>query len=152
MGRPAERAEVAPGTTWVTRKGIKVDRIASAWLVQRFIDPKARFKFVVGQGYRHEPGELRFDMFEAEYTHEGDRCTFEVLLERFGLDDPALHAVGEVVHDIDLKDSKFGRQEAPGLERLLAGLTATTPDDEARLAQGSILFASLYQAFKKEKS
>ena len=64
----------------MTRQGVHVDRIASAWLIRRFIDPEARFKFVPAKGYAPQPGELRFDMFEAEFTHEGDRCTFEVLL------------------------------------------------------------------------
>src|SRR5471032_3668814 len=63
---------------WVTRQGVQVDRIASAWLIRRFIDPGARFKFVPGPGYAPQPGELRFDMFEGEFTHRGDRCTFEV--------------------------------------------------------------------------
>ena len=75
------------GRTWVTRKGVHVDRIASAWLIRRFIDPQARFRFVPAKGYVPETGELRFDMFEAEFTHEGDRCTFEVLLDRAGLND-----------------------------------------------------------------
>jgi len=68
------------GRVWVTRKGVHVDRMASAWLIRRFIDPGARFKFVPAKGYKPEKGELRFDMFEAEFTHEGDRCTFEVLI------------------------------------------------------------------------
>src|SRR5205085_7267019 len=72
---------------WVTREGVYADRIASAWLIRRFIDPEARFKFVAGKGYRPQAGELRFDMFEAEFTHEGDKCTFEVLVERVGLKD-----------------------------------------------------------------
>lgn len=135
------------GRTWVTRVGIKVDRIASAWLIEEFIDRQARFKFVPGKGYRPADGELRFDMFEAEYTHEGDRCTFEVLLQRFGLDDPALHELAQVVHDIDLKDGKFGRAEAAGLDRLISGLAAATADDQVRLVQGRQLFASLYAAF-----
>ena len=145
-------AEVVKGKTWVTRKGIKVDRIASAWLIRRFIDEGALFKFVPGQGYKPKSDELRFDMFEAEYTHEGDRCTFEVLLRRFGLDDPALHQLAEVVHDIDLKDAKFGRQEALGLEHLIGGLTATTEDDEVRLAQGSLFFANLFEYFRRNKT
>src|SRR2546430_4509109 len=65
------------GRTWVTRQGVHVDRIASAWLIRRFIDPEAQFKFVSGKGYRPSEGELRFDMFQAEFTHEGDKCTFE---------------------------------------------------------------------------
>src|SRR5262245_2966748 len=67
---------VEPGRTWVTRQGIHVDRMASAWLIKMFIDPQARFRFVPARGYRPAPGELRFDMYEAEYSHEGDRCTF----------------------------------------------------------------------------
>jgi len=143
------RQHIAPGRTWVTRKGIKVDRIASAWLVRNFIDKQASFKFVPGQGYAPSPGELRFDMFEAEYTHEGDRCTFEVLVQRFGLDDAALHQVAEIIHDIDLKDGKYGRPETAGIDRLLAGLCAANPDDDARLTQGASIFAGLYQSFKR---
>src|SRR5687768_5109112 len=88
--------------TWVTRAGIFVDRMASAWLIRRFIDPEARFRFVRAGDELTTPGELRFDMFGGEFTHEDDRCTFETLLERFSLDDVALRAVAEVVHDIDL--------------------------------------------------
>ncbi len=134
------------GRTWVTRTGIKVDRMASAWLVRRFIDPGARFKFVPAKGYRPEQGELRFDMFEAEFTHEGDLCTFEVLVRRFGLADAALGAIAEIVHDIDVKDAKYGREEAPGIARLVAGIAAAHPDDEDRLARGSALFDDLYAA------
>ncbi|HET9552669.1 MAG TPA: chromate resistance protein ChrB domain-containing protein [Anaeromyxobacteraceae bacterium] len=136
------------GRTWVTRTGIKVDRMASAWLIRRFIDPKARFKFVPAKDYRPAPRELRFDMFEAEFTHEGDRCTFEVLVERFGLGgDARLRAVAEIVHDIDLKDGKFGREEAAGVGQLVSGIAAAHPDDdEARLARGTALFEDLYAA------
>lgn len=102
-------ADTYRGRTWVTRKGVHVDRMASAWLIRRFIDPQARFKYVPSRGYEPEPGELRFDMFDAEFTHKGDRCTFEVLLDRTGLEDAALRAISEVVHDVDLKDAKFGR-------------------------------------------
>src|SRR5439155_14472053 len=109
------------GRTWVTRKGIHVDRMASAWLIRRFIDPDARFKFVVARGYQPEAGEVRFDMFEAEYTHKGDRCTFEVLVEGFCLRDSALLPIAQIVHDIDLKDSKFELQETAGIDHLVAG-------------------------------
>ena len=132
------------GRTWVTRTGIKVDRMASAWLIRRFIDPEARFKFVPAKGYRPEEGELRFDMFEAEFTHEGDLCTFEVLVRRFGLSDPALRAIAEIVHDIDVKDARYGREEAPGIGQLVAGIAAAHPDDETRLARGAALFDDLH--------
>ena len=150
--RPAGsmRADEVRGRTWVTRKGIHVDRIASAWLVRRFIDPDARFKFVASSGYVPEPGELRFDMFEAEFTHEGDRCTFEVLVDRFGLDDAGLRAVGEIIHDIDLKDEKFGRLEKPGVARLVTGIALTQKDDEARLSRGAALFDDLYESFNRK--
>jgi hypothetical protein len=105
------------GRTWVTRTGVHVDRIASAWLIRRFIDRDATFKFVPAKGYAPEPGEVRFDMFEAEFSHEGDLCTFEVLCARFALAEPGLAAVAELVHDIDVKDGKFGRPETAGTRR-----------------------------------
>lgn len=134
------------GRTWVTRSGIKVDRMASAWLVRRFIDPAATFKFVPAKAYQPAPGELRFDMSEAEFTHEGELCTFEVLVQRFALTDPALRVVAEIVHDLDLKDARYGREEAPGIGQLVAGIVAAHADDEARLARGAALFDDLYAA------
>jgi hypothetical protein len=158
LGRPAEKAEATTpkresyrGRTWVTRKGIFVDRIASAWLIRRFIDPQAKLKFVAGKGYQPSPGELRFDMFDAEFTHVGDACTFEVLLEHMGIDDAALHAIGEVVHDIDLKDEKFGRPQAAGVETLLAGVALRAKDDEERLARGSAILDDLYEVFRRKR-
>lgn len=140
------------GRLWVTRRGIHVDRMASAWLIRGFVDRSASFKFVAGRGYMPEPGELRFDMFEAEYTHEGDRCTFEVMLSRFDLaGDGALVAIAEVVHDIDLRDGKFARPETAGVERLVTGIAAGLDDDEARLAAAAILFQGLYDGFKRRK-
>jgi hypothetical protein len=133
------------GRTWVTREGVFVDRIASAWLIKRFIDPEATFKFVPGKSYRPRPGELRFDMYQAEYTHDGDRCTFETLLERFGLgNDAALQAIAEIVHDIDLKDEKFGRAEAAGVAVVLAGIARANPSDADRLGHGGAIFEGLY--------
>jgi len=131
------------GRTWVTRTGIHVDRIASAWLIRRSIDPEATFKYVPPKGYLPLEGELRFDMFDAEYSHEGDRCTFETLLRRFELDEPGLAAVAEIIHDIDLKESKFGRPETAGVAACVAGLCRAHRDDDERLRLGSELFESL---------
>jgi hypothetical protein len=139
------------GRTWVTRQGVYVDRIASAWLIRRFIDPEARFKFVAGKGYRPGEGELRFDMFEAEFTHEGDKCTFEVLLERGALKEPALRAIAEIIHDIDLKDDKFGRTEVAGIRTLIEGISVATKDDTERIARGADVFNNLYEYFKKKR-
>jgi len=133
---------------WVTREHVQIDRIASAWLIRRFIDPKARFKFVPGRSYTPRQGEVRFDMFEGEYTHEGDRCTFEVLVARAGLNDPALGAIGEIIHDIDLKDGKYGREETAGIRTVIAGIAAAHRDDEQRLARGAAVLDDLYESFK----
>ena len=145
------QAEEFRGRMWVTRKGIHVDRMGSAWLIRRFIDPGARFKFVPAKGYQSEPAELRFDMYEAEFTHEGDRCTFEVLLERFTLKDPALKPIAEIVHDIDLKDTKFAREETIGIDRLIAGIAMGHKDDDGRLARASAMFDDLYEYFKRKQ-
>ena len=145
--RPAIHRDEVQGRTWVTRVGIKVDRMASAWLIRTFIDPKARFKFVPAKGYQPSPRELRFDMFDAEFTHEGDLCTFEVLIQRFGLDDPGLRHLAEIVHDIDVKDARYGRSEAAGIGQLVAGIAAAHPDDEERLARGAALFGDLYAVY-----
>ncbi len=147
----ASNLDALKGRTWVTRQDVHVDRIASAWLIRRFVDPDARFKFVAAKGYQPNPGELRFDMFEAEFTHEGDRCTFEVLLAHIGLNDPALGAIAEIVHDIDLKDEKFGREETPGIGSLIVGLTKTHKEDEQRFVRGSALFDDLYESFRKKR-
>jgi hypothetical protein len=157
--RPAAGAEPAArwapadvrGRTWVTRTGVQVDRIASAWLIRRFIDPDARFKFVPGHGYAPAKGELRFDMFEAEFTHEGELCTLEVIRRAFGLRDPALRHIGEIVHDVDLKDGRFARPEAAGIERLIAGLALRHGQDDARLQEGGAVFDSLYESFKGKR-
>jgi len=139
------------GRTWVTRRGVHVDRIACAWLIRRFIDPDAIIRFVPGKGYVPNEGELRFDMFEGEFTHEGDHCSFEVLLARAGLSDPALQAIGEIVHDIDLKDGKYGRDEATGIAHLVAGIAMANQGDEQRIAQGSSVFDNLYQYFRTKR-
>jgi len=144
---PGRRSGRVRGRTWVTRRGVFVDRIASAWLIKRFIDPEARFKFVAPEGYVPRSRELRFDMFEAEYTHKGDRCTFETLVRRFRLRDRALRAIGEIVHDIDCKDAKFDRTEAAGVERLLGGIARESATDTTRLRRGAIVFDNLYQSF-----
>jgi hypothetical protein len=144
-------ASTLKGRVWVTRQGVQIDRIASAWLIKRFIDPDAKLKFVPARGYKPQAGELRFDMFDAEYTHEGDRCTFEVLLQRCKLHDPALTSIAEIVHDIDMKDSKYGREEASGVGRLVAGIAMATADDNQRIVRGMETFDSLYASFRQSR-
>ena len=136
--------------TWVTRAGIKVDRMSSAWLIRRWIDQDARFRFVAGDQPVTEPQEIRFDMFDGGFTHIGDRCTLEVLITHFGIADPALNVIAEVVHDIDVKDEKFARPETDGVAALIDGIVTTVPDDVARLEAGAQLFERLYAAFSRK--
>jgi hypothetical protein len=150
---PPDEAMKSPseyrGITWVTRKGIHVDRMASAWLIGRFIDEQANFKFVPARGYQPQKGEVRFDMFDAEFTHEGDRCTAEVLMARFAVKENGLRPVTEIVHDIDLKDAKFERPETAGVEALITGICISSRDDKERLERGSALFDDLFGFFSR---
>jgi len=144
-------AEALTNKIWVTRRDVHVDRIACAWLIRRFIDPGARFKFVAAKDYKAKPGELRFDMFQAEFTHEGERCSFEVMLERTGLEDAALRAIGEIVHDIDLKDGKFAREQVAGIAHVIAGICMTYGDDVVRIDRGSAVFDDTYEYFARKR-
>jgi hypothetical protein len=153
-GDKARVAGLAPspeliGRTWVTRRGVLIDRIASAWFIRRFLDPQARFRFVDPADSAGGPNELRFDMPGGDYTHEEDRCTLESLIRRTGVSDAALEKVAQIVHDIDLKDGKFGRGEAAGVERLIYGVVLSYPKDEERLERGFALFDDLRRAFLK---
>jgi hypothetical protein len=140
------------GRTWVTRRGVHVDRIACAWLIRRFIDPGASFKFVAARNYRPNAGELRFDMFEAEFTHEGDRCSFEVFLQRLEIEDAALRAIADIIHDLDIKDEKYARPETAGIGRMLDAIAAAHGADEVRIARGSAMFDDLYALFRTLKA
>jgi hypothetical protein len=151
--KKAQKSSVNPlkltGKTWVTRRGVHVDRIACAWLVRRFIDAKAHFKFVSDKEYAPGPDEIRFDMFDAEFTHVGDKCSFEVLLDRMGVTDKALQAIAEIVHDIDLKDNKFSRPETAGIAHVIAGICMTQGEDEARIARGVAIFDDTYERYRR---
>jgi hypothetical protein len=126
------------GRTWATRAGVKVDRIASAWLILRKIDPAAKFVFVA-QGDPVPKGSVQFDMFDGEFTHDGNRCTFEVLLDRFAITEPAFTALGQMVHDIDLHDDTFGRPETAGLASMINGIASRISGDDERLLEGARL-------------
>jgi hypothetical protein len=132
---------------WVTRAGIKVDRIASAWLIRTHIDPQATFRFATDAA-PPQSGELRFDMYDGEFTHVGDRCTFEVLLAHAGLSSRTpLRTISEIVHDIDCKDARYGRAETAGVSLLIDEIVRGTSSDEERMARGAALFESLERAF-----
>lgn len=149
---PALRPDELKNRVWVTRRGVHVDRIASAWLIRRFVDPSPGFKFVEGKGYAPEAGELRFDMPDAEFTHEGDRCTFETLVLRTGLEgDRALGAIAEIVHDLDIADGKFNRPETAGFDALITGACAATNDDDERLMRGAAALDQFYAYFGRKR-
>lgn len=150
-----EAAAAAPrdlaGKVWVTRIGIHADRIACSWLIRRFIDPDARFRFVADKAWRPRKGELRFDMAGAEFTHEGDKCSFEVLLAATGVADPALTAIAEIIHNLDIEDAKFDRPEAPGIGMAISGIALTNASDLDRVARGCELFDGLYARLSRDK-
>jgi hypothetical protein len=138
------------GKTWVTRENVYVDRIACAWLIRRFIDPAARFKFVSSKKYKPQPNELRFDMFDAEYTHDGDLCSFEVMIRRCGLDQKLFTPLAEIVHDIDLKEEKFGRPETAGIKMLFSAIVTAHPKDEERIEIGGKILDDLFEHYKQQ--
>ena len=150
-GTSTECLDTLKDKVWITRKNLFVDRIACGWLIRRFVDGAATFKYIDSDTFAPGPSEIRFDMFEGEYTHEGDQCTFEVMIKRLNLQDSGLIALAEVIHDIDLKDSKFNRSETDGLYALLTGLTASEPDDEKRMAKGAQIMENLYVYFHGQK-
>ena len=134
------------GLRWVTRKGLHVDRLACAWVVRRFVDPSATFRFVALSDPALAAGEIGFDMPGAAITHEGGRCSVESLVLRAGVKDPAVQRIAEIVHDIDLKDERYRHPETSGFEQLLVGTIVSHPRDEDRLEHGLALFDALYAA------
>jgi hypothetical protein len=132
------------GKRWVTRLRPHVDRIATAWLIRRFIDPKAHFGFAPPDAFPKRA--IPFDAPGAEFGHQGADCTFETVLKRFGLTDPRLAEIAQMVHDVDLQDDRFARAEARGLDLVLRGLLAATRDDREVLERGMAMFDGLYAA------
>jgi hypothetical protein len=142
---PGPTHEELRSRTWVTRQGVKVDRMASSWLIRRFIDPAATFVFVAPENMPSIPDALRFDMFEGEFTHDGNRCTFEVLLTVSGRgDDRGLAAIAQIVHDLDLRDDRYQRPETAGVAALIDGIVSRCADDHRRIAESTPLFDALY--------
>ena len=133
--------------TWVTRPRPGVDRFSSAWLIRRFIDARATFVFA-GSPDR-APDAVPFDMYQnGGFKHEGDKCTFEVLQARFGISGQAVRRIGEIVHDLDLKDARFKSPHAATIGTLVEGLRVAIAEDDQLLEQGMALFEALYQSFR----
>lgn len=148
-GSPARVVDRAAyrGRRWVTRPRPGIDRMASAWLIRRFIDSRARFEFA-GERSPIPDGAVRFDTFGGDFTHEGGLCTVEVLAQRFGLQDRAVRVIGEIVHDADLKEHRYGRHETATVVQLVDGLRSGYADDGALLEQGARMFEALYRSLE----
>lgn len=131
---------------WVTRPRPHIDRLACVWLIRRFINPTAVIRYAT----QPDPDEVRFDMRGAEFGHEGNRCTFETMLLRFGLSDPALQAIAEIVHEIDLRDGRYARPEVAGLDVILKGWLLEKLSDHELESHGVTLFQAMYAALSRK--
>jgi hypothetical protein len=144
-GKARARRREFLNRTWITRPRPGIDRVSSAWLIERFIDPNARFVFAADP--RQFPGSLPFDMFTSEgFGHRGDNCTFETLCREFAINDRRVRSLAQIVHDADLDDEKFGRGEGLGLDRVLTGWARQQISDEELLRRGIELIEGLYAA------
>ncbi len=136
------------GRRWVTRPNLFIDRLAAIWLIKRFIDAKARFFFVAES--KTVEGAIGFDMYGGEFTHRGEDCTFETMIKHFGMnEDLGLRELAEIIHDIDLKDNKFNRSEAAGLEAVIRGLAESFKDDRRLAQQSGPIFDGLYELLSR---
>jgi hypothetical protein len=133
------------GRVWITRPRPGIDRVGSAWLIRRFIDVNARFTFA--DDPKTSPDAVPFDMFTPEgFGHEGDACTFETLVKEFGIADRRVTKLAQAIHDADLEDEKFGRGEAIGIARVLAGWNEQGVADDELLRRGIDMIEGIYQS------
>lgn len=125
---------------WVTRPRPHVDRLACIWLIRRFINPSAVIRYAQSPG----PDEVAFDMREGAFSHRGNLCTFETMVAAFGLEDPGLHLMGEIVHEIDVRDGRYAHPETGGIDAVLRGWLLTRFSDQELETHGVALFEGLY--------
>ncbi len=144
---PLLTAKKFVGRTWLTRPRPEIDRVGSAWLIHKFIDPKA--KFVFGTDPREHGDAIPYDMFDVEFSHHADDCTFETLVKRFGITDKAVLRIAEMVHDTDLQDGKFQTTECVGVDQVLKGWAKIGMDDDELLKRGGECFDALYHQLRK---
>jgi hypothetical protein len=156
QGKPQKESAPALETkhylkrVWITRPNPEIDRCASAWLIRKFIDPKATFQFTARKARLGTA--ITFDMLDADFTHQGDSCTFETLCQRFAINDPIILQIAEMVHDADLEDEKFDRKEALGIDLMLKGLAEMKKTSDEILAAGISAVEALFQALKSRHS
>lgn len=145
--------EIAPTTIeqyrdkqWVTRPRPHVDRLACIWLIRRFINPNAAIRYAKEAA----PNEVAFDMDTGEFHHQGSLCTFEVMVKSFGLDNSGLQVLGQIVHEIDLRDGQYMQPQTAGVDALLRGWLLANFSNEALEAHGVALFEGLYAALSQD--
>ena len=131
---------------WVTRPRPGVDRVTSAWLIRKFIDPKAKFAFAPED--KKPAKAVPFDMYEGGFGHRGEDCTFETLLKVFHIRDKKVSVMAEVVHDADLFDEKFGRKEGFGIDEVMKGWAQLGLNDQELLKRGMQLAEGLYKSLR----
>lgn len=136
--------------TWVTRPRPGIDRMSSAWLIRRFVDPQARFAFA--EKPKAGSPALPFDMYGVEFGHQGNHCTFETLAGRFSIVHPAVKQMGEIVHDLDLKEDRYGRPESVAVGRMVEGLRLMYRNDRELLEQGITMMEALFQSLAGSSS
>ncbi len=134
---------------WATRRGCHVDRTACVWLIRHFVDPEPSFAFFGDPSEAPEGAEL-FDVAGARLSHHGEDCSFETFLKEYGIDDPVLAEIAEIIHDADLMDEKYGRPESEGLDAIIRGMQLALPDDEALTGHTDALYDGLYAYLGRE--
>ena len=132
----------------MTRPRPHIDRIASAWLIRRFYDPEAKFAFADAADAARKG--VPFDVLGADFGHHGEDCTFETLVKRFGIKDRRVKVIAEIVHEADLHDGKFTRNESTGVDFAIRGLAASTQEDQELLERGMAIFDGLYTVLKQK--
>src|SRR5712691_5062448 len=140
--RPTLDLSTLRGRRWVTRPRPHIDRLASAWLIKRFIDTDAEFVFAPSAEFPEDA--IPFDAPGVELSHQGEDCTFETLMKQARLRDRRLARLAEVVHEADLRDGKYPHEEARGIDVAIRALLAASPDDHRVLEQGMAMFEGLY--------
>ncbi len=143
---PALKPSAFRTRAWVTRPRPGIDRFATAWLIRRFINPRARIVFAADAetARTRHPRAVPFDMYGVEFGHQGSDCTFETMIRRFRLRAPGLDALARVVHAVDLKDDRYVVPEAAAVNRLVEGLRRLHADDDALLERGIEMIEALY--------
>jgi hypothetical protein len=133
---------------WITRERVKVDRVACPWLIKKVVDPDAEFLFVPAERVLEvveQEGAIPFDVPGVELGHHAGKCSFEAILARYRIEDPALHLLAQIVHGADVAQDLYGRPEAPGLRAVAEGFRHLgLKDDHEILAKESVVYDALY--------